>query len=175
MSDLLLDLEAIETRAKRAHSEIVRLCKPGEHWRMSIPAQVDRDSDLVLSATANDAERLLEAVTQLQARVDVLTDQVAGRDATIQRVRDRHSQLKIYTECGHDEGGDCTGEIVEIESDVGWTCQDGYLYSICHECCARNRDQTEECAASHDHGTNDPLCPTRKDLDGDPADDGSQK
>lgn len=111
---------------------------------------------------------------EIQARVDVLTGQVAGRDATIQRVRDRHSPLKIYTECGHDGDEDCVGEIVEIESDVGWTCETGYLYSICRECCTENGEQTEECAASHDHSKNGPLCPTRKDIDGNPADDGSQ-
>lgn len=33
---------------ERARDEVVRLCDPHEHWRMSIPANPRRDSDLIL-------------------------------------------------------------------------------------------------------------------------------
>jgi hypothetical protein len=117
---------------------------------------------------------------ELKARVDDLTGQVAGRDETIQRVRDLHSEYRIYTECGHEETEDHNGDPFEID-DIGWICQDGYLYSICRECCIHGGDvQTEECADFHTSaGRPDPdgcwPCRTKAAIDGAPADDGSQK
>ena len=43
---------------------------------------------------AGRMNELLGYAAELQARVDVLTDQVAGRDATIQRVRDYAADLR---------------------------------------------------------------------------------
>lgn len=105
------------------------------------------------------------------ARVDDLTGQVAGRDATIQRVRDRHAEHKIYTECGHQHEESDPG-VVEVDL-IGPVCEAGYEYSICRECCVEGGEQTEVCATYHDHRFR-PLCPTRRDIDGDPADDGSR-
>jgi hypothetical protein len=128
-----------------------------------------------LKARVDDLRKQLEAESAafylLRDERDHLTGQVAERDETIQRVRDRHSPMKIYTECGHNDG-ECPDPI-EVE-EIGWTCQDGYMYSICRECCTENGQQTEVCATYHDH-KNEPLCPTRRDVDGDQVDDGSTR
>ena len=76
--------------------------------------------------------------------------------AAIRSVAARHFPWDIYTECdckpGHrdeDEPG-----VVDV-AEVGLVCQDGFLYSICVECCAVetpwDRNQREECANDHDH------------------------
>jgi hypothetical protein len=55
-----LDLTAIRDRIKRAYTEVGEVASQGAHrrWRMSIPAQPDRDSDLIISAALDDAEKL---------------------------------------------------------------------------------------------------------------------
>ena len=57
-----VDLEAAEAALDRAHTEIGEIAKegPARRWRMSIPAQPDRDSDLLI-ANALDAGRLMAA------------------------------------------------------------------------------------------------------------------
>lgn len=99
----------------------------------------------------------------------------------IRRVRALHTEFRIYTECGHVETEDHNGDPFEID-DVGWVCQDGYLYSICRECCLHGGDnQIEECADSHysySSGKPDPdgcwPCRTIVALDGEPAEQHGQ-
>ena len=53
---------------ERAHKEIADLCKLGpSRWRMSIPAQPDRDSDLILSAALKAGEEALAEAERLRA------------------------------------------------------------------------------------------------------------
>ncbi len=73
------DLDAIRARAKRSHAEIVGLCDGGRRWTMRVPAQSDRDSDLVLSATVSDVEALLAEVERLRARVHEAVDECQRR------------------------------------------------------------------------------------------------
>lgn len=81
--------------------------------------------------------------------------------AALRAVLDLHASHRIYTECDHEH----TEEEVEDEraievSDIGYTCEDGYLYSVCGACCFDDDNkQTEECT-SHSHGDDKPLCPT---------------
>lgn len=112
---------------------------------------------------------LLAKVAELQGRVDDLTGQRDGRDATIQRVRDRHSEYRIYDECGHGHDADEPGIGYAVE--IGFVCEDGYMYSVCRECCTADGAHTEHCATDHAPADCWP-CRTRKDIDGDPADDG---
>jgi hypothetical protein len=64
------------------------------------------------------------------------------------RVAALHGPFKIYGECDHDHvDGDGS---VHIDA-IGLTCEDGFEYSICSECCTNGREQTEECATYHDH------------------------
>jgi hypothetical protein len=78
-----------------------------------------------------------------------------------------HSEYRIYEECDHahayeeDRGGviDC-GDFV--------TCEDGYLYAACRECCTDEGGQTEACGDGHHHGTGKPICPTAAILGGTP-------
>jgi hypothetical protein len=76
--------------------------------------------------------------------------------AALRTVLDRHSEFKIYDECGHHHRysaeGVVTDGVVAVEN-VGLTCEDGYEYSICRECCTASSQeyQTEGCASAHDH------------------------
>lgn len=46
---------------KKAQSEVERLCSAGERWRMSIPANEQRDSDLIISTAITMALASLES------------------------------------------------------------------------------------------------------------------
>ena len=52
--------EALAEKVERAHAEIARLCD-GERWRMSIPADPKRDSDLILTDALDALEAHLAA------------------------------------------------------------------------------------------------------------------
>lgn len=63
-----MDLEAVRARREAAHRCIVDLCSdPSAKWRMSIPAQPDRDPDLVITASLTDVDDLLSEVDRLRA------------------------------------------------------------------------------------------------------------
>lgn len=68
-----LDLDAIAARAERAHLTIVALAQ-GANWKMSIPAQPERDHDLILDETVRDVERLVAEVQHLRRERQLLTD-----------------------------------------------------------------------------------------------------
>lgn len=86
------------------------------------------------------------AEEEIQARVDDLTGQVAGRDETIQRVRDLHKRF--------DDDADC------MDSDSTLGCRHGqgaHKFAIC------------------DYDQDDWPCDTIRAIDGDPADDGGAR
>jgi hypothetical protein len=87
----------------------------------------------------------------------------------IAAVRKLHKPFRIYEECDHDEHGD-DADLIECEDFT--TCEDGYLHSICTECCTTDvygtREQTENCAGAHRHDDARPLCATIAALDGTP-------
>lgn len=79
--------------------------------------------------------------------------------AALVALLDLHKPHDIYEECGHDHDGTDPGDI-DID-EIGFVCQDGYQYSICHVCCTTCGDgdyQTEDCVTGHDHLT-DGHCP----------------
>jgi hypothetical protein len=67
-------IKVARARYRLACDEMDRLTagNPGTNWRWSIPANPDRDSDLILSASAEDVPRLADAVEALTAENDML-------------------------------------------------------------------------------------------------------
>ena len=66
MSTDPIDLPAIEARNTAAHDHVVKLCRGEEDWTMRIPAQPDRDSDLVIDAALADVLALVAEVRRLR-------------------------------------------------------------------------------------------------------------
>lgn len=66
-----LDLAAYRADINRAHTEVGDIAAEGAHrrWRMSIPAQPDRDSDLLISAGLRRGERLADEVERLRGEL----------------------------------------------------------------------------------------------------------
>jgi len=64
-------LTEIERRTKRAATEIGDVCAEGprNRWRMSIPANPERDTDLILDAALGDSAALLTEVRRLAGQV----------------------------------------------------------------------------------------------------------
>lgn len=92
------------------------------------------------------------------------TKQLAERQTkALNKVRELHKPFKIYGEC------DCTPEQQDDEQthvevdDVGRTCN--LLYRICESCCYDGYSQSEDCACSHEHGLDKPICATVRILD----------
>ena len=85
-------------------------------------------------------------------------DEKARRDRKV--IDDLHKPFKIYQECGHDHN-EVEGVGLVVVEDVGEVCEEGYMYSICRECCCGGADyQSEDCASYHDHGKDKPICKT---------------
>lgn len=81
MSDTKPDLDAIEARAKTAHDEVSRLCCGNDRgWRMSIPANDARDSDLIISAALYDLEALVAYARTLEAENERLRAALVSPD-----------------------------------------------------------------------------------------------
>jgi hypothetical protein len=98
-----------------------------------------------------------------------MTDITESAEDTIRvlRVRKLHKPFRIYEECDHGfllpEHGD---DVVLIECEDFTTCEAGYMYSVCAECCCDGvEQQTEECAGGHEHDGSKPLCRTLAALD----------
>jgi hypothetical protein len=90
---------------------------------------------------------------------------IEAAEAAIARVRALHKPFRLYDECGHDhEYGEAGTQYIEDLANV--TCEDGFLYEICYECCTQHRgEQSEECL-DHDHGPGKPICATVAALNG---------
>jgi hypothetical protein len=59
-----------------------------------------------------------------------------------------HTEFKIYDGCDHEHTAEDVdaGRAINVY-DVGYTCSDGYEYSICRHCCTGGSGfQSEECA-----------------------------
>ncbi|GAA2092399.1 hypothetical protein [Actinomadura alba] len=68
---MLDDLTEIRAHIEAAHTEICEIAEQGvtRRWRMHIPAQPDRDSDLLISRALKDAEELADEVERLRDKV----------------------------------------------------------------------------------------------------------
>ena len=68
-----IDLDAVQARNHAAHDHVAKLCRGEEDWTMlRIPAQPERDSDLVISAALADVPGLLAEVRRLRGDLVVL-------------------------------------------------------------------------------------------------------
>ena len=76
------------------------------------------------------------------------------------RIRELHRPFRIYEPCAHEHED---ADIVNCREFI--SCEAGYMYSVCAECCCTGGDQTEECADGHEHDDSQPLCATRAALD----------
>ena len=86
---------------------------------------------------------------------------------TIAKVRALHLPSKIYRKCEHShiEDEERTGRAFNV-ADVGLTCDEGYWYSICENCCLDDYfERTEDCEGCHAHAENSPICRTIDILD----------
>lgn len=107
---------------------------------------------------------------RMKQQRDHARDIAVALEQQLAAVRELHREWRIYDECGHDHTYDKDGNVpdgvVRVE-EVGLTCADGYLYSICWTCCTDGVDgyQREECL-SHDHGKGKPVCRTAELIDG---------
>lgn len=98
------DLAAVRARIQRAQTEIGDIASQGPHrrWRMSIPAQPGRDSDLIIMAALGDAVILALKVEQLRAQRDAARRELARRDTglpvdlTAMRDRIERASQEIY-------------------------------------------------------------------------------
>jgi len=75
-----------------------------------------------------------------------------------------HKAVRIYEPCDHDHTDEDVAAGRTVDAFDFISCEELYLYTICRGCCGfagtMNGQQTEECAAEHDHGRCYP-CPTR--------------
>lgn len=102
---------------------------------------------------------------------DALAVAAVQSEAILARIRNLHAPHGIYDECGHNHEGDLFGPTepgVRNVPEIGWVCEEGWLYDICRACCTSGdeRDQTEDCADHHDHKSTGWLCATTTILDG---------
>lgn len=56
--------EEVEERQKRAHETVCALCKGEKRWTMSVPAEPERDPDLVIDASLSDITKLVAALRE---------------------------------------------------------------------------------------------------------------
>jgi hypothetical protein len=126
------------------------------------PSKVARLADEIAAAVEDmrdlAAEHEREVRAALQARID--------------KALALHRETKIYDECGHKHkmADDYTVPAgLHLIEEVGLTCEDGYQYSICRECCTDDGYQTETCVDNHEHGGSAACwpCPTHACLAGD--------
>jgi len=64
-ADVALDLDAIKARETAAYDELIRVCSIDQQRRISIPANPDRDTDLLISAALKDIPALVTEVENL--------------------------------------------------------------------------------------------------------------
>lgn len=114
------------------------------------------DRDLLLWLHAEAAWRVagFEALTVSLARTNKdLTAEQGEILSRISRVLASHSEIRVYTECGHhhDEEEVNTGQAKNVD-DVGFTCEDGFMYSICRSCCCDDGEhQSGTCVDDHEY------------------------
>lgn len=105
-----------------------------------------------------------EVLGKVRTERDRLAEQV-------KRVRDEHSEQRIYGDCGHEHEAPDADQGVRDIPEVGLVCEDGYDYSVCRSCCCDDDgNQSRECA--EEHGGECLPCPVIRALDGTEADRG---
>ena len=89
------EMSRLREVAEAAYSEVVRLCQRDERWRMSIPANPSRDSDLLLGEA-------LAAMPLLLDRLEAAEAKVARCEALADEQADECYSPGVHTKCkGH--------------------------------------------------------------------------
>jgi hypothetical protein len=79
----------------------------------------------------------------------------------LEKVAALHRPFRIYGECDHGDDEDHGGNKVVSVEEIGETCEAGFMYEVCRECCCGcDSYQSEECASYHNHGKDKPICKT---------------
>ena len=68
--DTSTDLDAVRERADEAARHIADLCQGKRRWTMTVPVDLERDDDVILSAVVGDARQLAAEVERLRGFVD---------------------------------------------------------------------------------------------------------
>lgn len=81
-----LDLEAIRARAKRAHDHVCDLAQQNARWKMTIPANEETDSDLLLSSALADVPLLATEVELLRYQLGEARLLIEGHERIEERI-----------------------------------------------------------------------------------------
>ncbi len=74
----MIDLDLVQARADAAHKEVGEIALHGENrWRMSIPAEPSRDSDLIIAGSLQDVPALIRALREAYAEIERLRQEQA--------------------------------------------------------------------------------------------------
>src|SRR6266487_61478 len=85
---LMLNLDEVQARADAAHKEVSEIALHGANrWRMSIPAEPSRDSDLIIAGSLQDVPALIRALREAYAEIERLR-QEAGLVAELRTARE---------------------------------------------------------------------------------------
>lgn len=130
----------VATLTEAAHAEVARLCmEPRASWRMSIPANETRDSDLIISNALTASERALAAERSL---VSDLAEKIRRRDAEATEMS-RGYEDRIAAERSLREAAE--GRLREAESALTELAP----LRACATRCDLNRVSRESFAAEH--------------------------
>lgn len=87
------ELEDMKARADRAHQHVCEIASGDSRWKMSIPANEETDSDLLLAASVTDVPLLVAEVEGLRSEVARAWDQVRQRVGQVEQLRERRDKV----------------------------------------------------------------------------------
>lgn len=113
-----------------------------------------RERDRLKAGNEGAADRIAELTEerdQLIEQFHTMRGIAVDCGERIRKVRALHPEFKIYDECGHDHTDEewDAGQAFEI-ADVGLTCDEGYIYSVCRRCCTDDTGIQGEACANHE-------------------------
>lgn len=140
---------------------------PDDDARAEVTFFKNWSNDLADLIPEDDAPRYSNPEAAQEA---IILDCLAAYLGQLREVGNLHRSWDIYDECGHrhelNEDGSLPDDVKNIP-EVGYVCHEGFMYSICRECCTDGEFQTEECATYHNHHQPGPRCRTNAILEGD--------
>lgn len=80
------DLDAIQARAKRAHDHVCDIAQQKARWKMTIPANEETDSDLLLSNALTDVPLLVAEVERLRYQLGEARLLIEGHERIEERI-----------------------------------------------------------------------------------------
>ncbi|GIH07393.1 hypothetical protein Rhe02_54600 [Rhizocola hellebori] len=88
-----IDLDALRTILDKAHTHVCDLAQGLTRWKMTIPANEEADSDLILASAITGALSLLAEVRQLREDDALACAILAQRDTEIRLLREQRDQV----------------------------------------------------------------------------------